>query len=83
MRFSGGTTRKQAGLNSFILTARQWIERTGAIGIQSRAGRYGGTYAHTDKRKDARVDGRAYRSRQCVERITAIQVPLITSYQTV
>jgi hypothetical protein len=38
--------RKQAGLNSFILTAKQWIERTGAIGIESKAGRYGGTYAH-------------------------------------
>ena len=34
--------RKQAGLNSFILPAKQWIERTGAIGIQSKAGRYGG-----------------------------------------
>jgi hypothetical protein len=40
--------RKQAGLNSFILTAKQWIERTGASGIQSKAGRYGGTYAHLD-----------------------------------
>ena len=40
--------RKQAGLNSFTLTPKQWIERTGAIGIQSKAGRYGGTYAHTD-----------------------------------
>jgi hypothetical protein len=40
--------RKQAGLNSFILTAKQWIERTGAIGIESKAGRYGGTYAHLD-----------------------------------
>jgi hypothetical protein len=40
--------RIQAGLNSFILTARQWIERTGAIGIVSKAGRYGGTYAHRD-----------------------------------
>ena len=40
--------RKQAGLNSFILTAKQWIERTGAIGIQSKAGRYGGTFAHLD-----------------------------------
>ena len=40
--------KKQAGLNSFILTAKQWIERTGAIGIQSKAGRYGGTYAHLD-----------------------------------
>ena len=40
--------RSQTGLNSFILTARQWIERTGAVGIVSRAGRYGGTYAHRD-----------------------------------
>jgi hypothetical protein len=40
--------RKQAGLNSFILTAKQWTERTGAVGIQSKAGRYGGTYAHLD-----------------------------------
>lgn len=40
--------RKEAGLNSFILTAKQWIERTSAIGIQSKAGRYGGTYAHLD-----------------------------------
>jgi len=40
--------KSQAGLNSFVLTAKQWIERTGAIGIQSKAGRYGGTYAHLD-----------------------------------
>ena len=40
--------KTQAGLNSFILTAKQWIERTGATGIQSKAGRYGGTYAHLD-----------------------------------
>jgi hypothetical protein len=40
--------KKQAGLNSFTLTPRQWIEKTAAIGIESRAGRYGGTYAHTD-----------------------------------
>ena len=33
--------RKQAGLNSFTLTPKQWIERTRAIGIQSKAGRYG------------------------------------------
>jgi len=35
-------------LNSFILTAKQWIERTGAVGLQAKAGRYGGTYAHAD-----------------------------------
>ena len=40
--------RKQAGLNSFTLTPKQWIEKTGAIGIISKAGRYGGTYAHKD-----------------------------------
>ncbi len=40
--------RKQAGLNSFILTARQWIDSTGAIGLTSKAGRYGGTFAHKD-----------------------------------
>ncbi|HPL49066.1 MAG TPA: KilA-N domain-containing protein [Smithella sp.] len=40
--------RKQAGLNSFTLTPSQWIEKTNAIGIISKAGRYGGTYAHKD-----------------------------------
>jgi hypothetical protein len=40
--------RKQTGLNSFILTAKKWIESTNAIGLISKAGRYGGTYAHKD-----------------------------------
>ena len=40
--------RKQAGLNSFTLTPKQWLEKTAAIGIVSKAGRYGGTYAHKD-----------------------------------
>jgi hypothetical protein len=40
--------RKQAGLNSFTLTPKQWIEKTNAIGIESKSGRYGGTYAHKD-----------------------------------
>jgi hypothetical protein len=40
--------RKQAGLNSFSLTAKRWIEATNAIGLISKAGRYGGTYAHKD-----------------------------------
>lgn len=40
--------RKQAGLNSFTLTPKQWIENTGAIGILSKAGRYGGTFAQKD-----------------------------------
>ena len=40
--------KKQAGLNSFILTAKKWIESTNAIGLVSKSGRYGGTYAHKD-----------------------------------
>lgn len=40
--------RNQAGLNSFVLTPKRWIESTNAIGIRSKAGRYGGTYAHKD-----------------------------------
>jgi hypothetical protein len=43
------TFKNQAGLNSFSLTPRKWIEATDAIGFQSRAGRYGGgTFAHKD-----------------------------------
>lgn len=40
--------RKKAGLNSFTLTPKQWIEKTNAIGIISKAGRYGSTYAQKD-----------------------------------
>ena len=40
--------RNQAGLNSFVLTAKRWIKATNAIGISSKAGRYGGTYAYKD-----------------------------------
>ena len=40
--------KSEAGTNSFTLTPKQWIERTGAIGLISKAGRYGGTYAHKD-----------------------------------
>ncbi len=40
--------RKQAGLNSFVLTPKRWIENTNAIGIVSKPGRYGGTFAHND-----------------------------------
>ncbi len=40
--------RKDAGLNSFVLTPKQWIKRTNAIGIISKPGRYGGTFAHKD-----------------------------------
>jgi len=40
--------RNKAGLNSFVLTPKRWIETTNAIGIISKPGRYGGTYAHKD-----------------------------------
>jgi len=40
--------RKQAGLNSFVLTPKKWIETTNAIGIISKSGRYGGTFGHKD-----------------------------------
>ena len=40
--------RKQAGLNSFVLTPKRWIETTNAIGLISKSGRYGGTFAHKD-----------------------------------
>jgi len=42
------TLRKEAGLNSFNLTPRKWIELTNAKGIISKSGRGGGTYAHKD-----------------------------------
>ena len=40
--------RNKAGLNSFVLTPRQWIVATGAVGLLSKSGRYGGTFAHKD-----------------------------------
>ena len=40
--------RKQAGANAFTMSPKKWIEATGALGIVSKAGRYGGTYAHSD-----------------------------------
>lgn len=40
--------RKETGLNRFSMSVKEWINATQAIGIQARAGRYGGTYAHKD-----------------------------------
>ena len=40
--------RSQAGLNSFVMPPQKWIDATAAIGIISKAGRYGGTYAHKE-----------------------------------
>ncbi len=43
-----GRFREESGYNSFTLSPKKWIEATNAIGITSRSGRYGGTYAHRD-----------------------------------
>ena len=43
-----GIIKNTSGSNNFVLSVKQWIEHTGAIGITARAGRYGGTYAHKD-----------------------------------
>ncbi|WP_244834658.1 KilA-N domain-containing protein [Clostridium sp. BJN0001] len=40
--------KKEAGRNAFVLSPQKWISATNAIGIISKAGRYGGTYAHKD-----------------------------------
>ena len=40
--------KNESGSNSFTLTPKKWIEATNSIGIISKAGRYGGTYAHKD-----------------------------------
>ncbi len=43
-----GTIKNTAGGNNFVLSVKQWIDRTAAVGITAKAGRYGGTYAHKD-----------------------------------
>jgi hypothetical protein len=43
-----GIIKNLAGSNNFVLSVKQWIERTNAIGVTAKAGRYGGTYAHKD-----------------------------------
>ena len=40
--------KKQAGANAFTMSPKKWIENTNAIGIVSKSGRYGGTFAHSD-----------------------------------
>ena len=47
LEFEGGAESKQ-GANAFRMSPKKWIEATAAIGIVSKAGRYGGTYAHCD-----------------------------------
>jgi len=43
-----GTIKNSAGSNNFVLSVKQWIETTNAIGLTAKAGRYGGTYGHKD-----------------------------------
>ena len=40
--------KSQAGLSSYKISVKDWVEKTKAIGILSKTGRYGGTYAHND-----------------------------------
>ena len=40
--------KSQAGLNSYKLSVKEWVEKTNAVGITSKTGRYGGTFAHKD-----------------------------------
>ena len=40
--------KNEAGSNSFTLSPQKWIEKTNAIGIVCKSGRYGGTFAHSD-----------------------------------
>ena len=40
--------KSQAGLNSYKISVKEWVEKTNAIGLKASAGRYGGTYAHSD-----------------------------------
>ncbi len=40
--------RNQAGLNSYKISVKEWVEKTGAIGLRATTGRYGGTFAHQD-----------------------------------
>jgi len=42
------TIRSQAGLNSYKISVKEWVQKTNAIGLKATAGRYGGTFAHPD-----------------------------------
>ncbi len=42
------TIKSQSGLHSYKISVKEWVEKTNAIGINAKAGRYGGTYAHKD-----------------------------------
>lgn len=42
------TIKSQTGLNSYKISVKEWVAKTGAVGLVAKAGRYGGTYAHKD-----------------------------------
>lgn len=42
------TIKSRAGLNSYKISVKEWVEKTNAVGLKATAGRYGGTYAHPD-----------------------------------
>lgn len=42
------TIKSYAVLNNYKISVKEWVEKTQAIGIRAKAGRYGGTYAHPD-----------------------------------
>ena len=44
--------KNEAGLNRFILSVKQWVEKTNSKGIIAKAGRYGGTYAHIKRKSN-------------------------------
>ena len=49
--------KNEAGLNRFILSVKQWVEKTNSKGIIAKAGRYGVTYAHKDIAFDVQMYG--------------------------
>jgi hypothetical protein len=52
------TIRSQAGLNSYKISVKEWVEKTNAIGLKATPGRYGGTYAHSPLIRDCASSAR-------------------------
>ena len=78
--------KNAAGLNRFILSVKQWVEKTNSRGIIAKAGRYGGTYAHKDigwtaKRELSKINYRihtdAIKQNLIPEEVTAAQASII------
>ncbi len=42
------TIKSQAGLNSYKISVKEWVNKTNSVGIIAKTGRYGGTYAHKE-----------------------------------